>query len=107
MCLIITIQSCQETGHYDIDFNKNHTSINMIPSRYLTTWNEIKIEGNIDCRVRILIPGGNSIDLNPGKINYAKRHEWFDQGKTIQVHHDGCSKNSKLTIFYNYSASYW
>ena len=63
----------------------------MKPTRYLTTFNLIEIEGEIDCNVNILIPGENMIILEAGEINYSKRHEWFDSGKTIQILHNGCS----------------
>lgn len=108
LLFIVTIfQSCAETGHYDIDFSKKQSTITMIPTRYLTTWNWFEIKGKIDCKVSILIPGGNSIELPPGEINYAKRHEWFDVGKTIQIINEGCSNKSKMRIYYNYTASYW
>ena len=105
--IFASICGCAESGHFEIDFSKKKTTIKMIPTRYLTTWNYIEIRGQIDCDVRILIPGGNSIELKKGEINYAKRHEWFDNGKIIQILNEGCSLNSKLIIYYSYTASYW
>ncbi len=107
MLFIILFQSCAETGYYDVDFSKNHTFFKMKPTRYITTWNWLEIEGFIDCKVNILIPGGNSILFEPGKIKYAKRHEWFDEGKIIQIINEGCSNKSHLRIYYSYNASYW
>ncbi|MCB9309095.1 MAG: hypothetical protein H6567_03435 [Lewinellaceae bacterium] len=104
---VILLQSCAETGHFDVDFARDQNSIKMKPTRYLTTFNLIEIEGEIDCNVNILIPGENMIILEAGEINYSKRHEWFDSGKTIQILHNGCSSKSHLRIYYNYTASYW
>jgi hypothetical protein len=105
--LLFLLPSCAESGHFDVNFSQKVSNIEMVPTRYLTTWNYLEIKGNLDCRVTIGISGENSIILEPGEINYAKRHEWFDAGNKIEVIHDGCSNKSKLRIYYNYNASYW
>ncbi len=107
--LVISIYftGCAESGHFNVDFSKETSSIVMKPTRYLTTWNFLEITGKIDCDITIFIPGKNPISLKAGEIGYSKRIEWFDAGNTIKIVNEGCSEKSYMKIYYNYTASYW
>ena len=103
---LFCFQSCAETGSYNIDLSQNQTFLTLKPTRYLTTWNQFELSGKIDCKIKVILPS-ETILLTPGVVRYSKRHEWFDNGATIEIIHENCGSSSSLIVHYAYTASYW
>lgn len=107
LLVCLAYSSCSESSIIEVDLAQPETTIILKPKSGLTSSCTIEYIGNTDCTIQIAVESEETIRLNKGSFSLEKDYECYEAGKRITISADNCSQESKMSIKYSFSNSYF